>query len=305
MFASTTAFYLAALMLGNVAPSPETPADAVGQAEPGIAALTVDIWPEFDDPRVLVIYDGLLAEDAQLPRDFKFVVPAGAQVHMAGGIAPDGGHLHAEFDTRLREDGLVEVSYTLRVPHAYMEFYYDPFEDGDERRFTYPVVSSLEIDSLMVRVQEPLRSEGFQLDPAAEEAVRDNRGLDYGVIRLAGLPAGTVTPVTVSYRKTDREPSMARQQTPPSDQGGSAPSSGPSSSFPWGRAWTWVLGIVGAGSISVGVYKLFGSRVAGPKGSSGGGADPGSSPAARFCTECGHPSKPEHRYCGRCGHSLR
>lgn len=299
-----------AILLSAIVTSGGAVPEAVGQdtpppPDPTLAALTIDIWPEYDDPRVLVIYDGVLESASELPAELTFVVPADAQVHMAGGIAPEGGHLHADFDTRLRDDGLMEVSYAPRAPHLYMEFYYDPLSGDDDRRFTYPVVAPFAVDSLLVRVQEPLRATAFELTPAAEGSMQDNRGLDYHVVRWADLAAGSVTPVTVSYRKADRQPSVAQQQAPTTSQ--DPQTSGPSS-VPWGGVWSWILVTLAAGFFAMGAFKLFSSSDSGTTGSAGDGPDPARASAStgpgRFCTECGHRAAATDRYCGHCGHPL-
>ena len=302
MIPARFALLLIALLLGSGVYSEVLSQAVEPSADPGLAELTVDIWPEFDDPRVLVIYDGMLAAGVDTPREFSFIVPADAKVHMAGGIAPDGSHVHADFDTRLRADGLMEVSYTLQVPRVYMEFYYDPFTSGDQRRFTYPVVSDLEIDSLMVRVQEPFRAVEFELEPAATDAVQDTRGLSYGLVHFTGVPAETVTPVMVSYRKADRQPSVARPTAPSSSQGAGPREPAP---FPWGRVRSWVLGTLAAMFFAVGLYKL--SVTTGSRGAHGAGtaARAGSAPGLRFCSECGQPVESSHKYCGECGRPLR
>lgn len=297
-----TPMILAALLLGIAARSPAAAQAGEPSTDPGLAALNVDIWPEFDDPRVLVIYDGALAEGVETPRQFSFVVPAGAQVHMAGGIAADGGHVHAEFDTLMREDGLMEVSYTLQVPRVYMEFYYDPFTGGDQRSFTYPVVSPFDIDSLMVRVQQPLRAEAFELEPAATDTLVDNRGLSYGVVRFAGLSGETVTPIKVAYRKADREPSVSSQEAPGPTQEGQSAESSPAR---WSRLRSWVLGTLAAAFFAVGVYKTTVKPRRGGAAEAGTTARAGSSPGGKFCPECGHPVAASHNYCGECGRPLR
>lgn len=301
-----------AVLLGAMVPAGGAVADWAAQdgptsPDPALAALTVDIWPEYDDPRVLVIYDGMLTSGAELPAELTFVVPADAQVHMAGGIAANGGHLHADFDTRLRDDGLMEVSYVPEAPHLYMEFYYDPLSGDDSRRFIYPVVAPFDVDSLMVRVQQPLRATAFELTPAAEGSMKDNQGLDYHLVRRGDLPAGSVTPVTVSYRKPDREPSVARQGAPAAAPSGTGED--PRGS-PWRQARTWILLTLAAGSFAVGFYKMFSNPGTAPASATLPGgrprarrstADPGPSGPARFCLQCGRPVAPEHRYCGNCG----
>lgn len=303
LYAIPAVLLTALVTAGGAVPQP-TGQDGPTAPDPALAALTIDIWPEYDDPRVLVIYDGMLESGGELPAELTFVVPADAQVHMAGGIAANGGHLHADFDTRLRDDGLMEVSYAPQAPRLYMEFYYDPLSGDDDRRFTYPVVAPFAVDSLTVRVQEPLRATAFELKPAAEGSMQDNRGLDYHLVRWGDLRAGSVTPVTVAYRKSDRQPSVAGRQAPVNGQDRR---SRESSSFRWGDAWSWILATLAAGAFVVGFYKLFATRRPGGGGEGGSGrvARPASAAAASFCTECGHPAEPSHRYCGRCGRALR
>lgn len=309
VFYSKLTLFVVALMFAIVVTSPAVPQGVEQGSEPGLVALTIDIWPEYDDPRVLVIYDGMLASDDELPAEVTFAVPADAQVHMAGGIAANGGHLHADFDTRLREDGLMEVSYAPQAPHLYMEFYYDPLSGDDARHFTYPVMAPFDVDSLMVRVQEPLRATAFELAPAAEGSMQDNRGLDYHLVRRGDLSAGSVTPVTVSYTKMDRQPSVTTQEAPAVAQ------SEHSEGSPWRRARTWILVILAAGFFGVGFFKMFsrpraaGPLVAGASAATSGGrtrsrrshAESGSPGPAQFCSQCGRPLAPEHRYCGGCG----
>ena len=299
-----------AVLLSAIVTSGAAVPEPVGQdgppaSDPTLASLTIDIWPEYDDARVLVIYDGVLAFGGTLPLELTFVVPADAQVHMAGGIAANGGHLHADFDTRLRDDGLMEVSYAPQAPRLYMELYYNPLSGDDDRQFTYPVTAPFEVDSLVVRVQEPLRATGFELAPAAEESMQDNKGLDYHVLRRGDLPAGSVMPVTVAYRKTDRQPSVTRQGAPAAVQSGAAKGNADS---PWQQARTWILVTLAVGFFGMGFYKMFAkSEFAGVSGASAertenrrtdtesGSGEPG------FCAQCGRPLAPEHRYCGTCG----
>lgn len=306
MSSSILAPFLAAMLA--IAPTPVDRPGADSVAVPDIATMQVDIWPEYDDPRVLVIYYGLLAPGAETPTDFSFIVPAGARIHMAGGIAETGGHLHGDFRTRPRDDGLMTVTYRLEVPEFYMEFYYDPFTGGDERRFTYPVRAPYHIDSLLVRVQQPRRADAFGLVPASDGTVQDGRGFDYGVLRFADVAAGTETPVTVSYTKTDRDPSVVAQDDP-----GAAPSSSPGapSPSPWRRARSWILGTLAAGFFAVGFYKLLSDRAneadppRGARGTRGRvGGTSGTAAPSRFCTECGQRAGSTHRYCGRCGQPL-
>lgn len=308
--ATPIALFLAALLPLHARGAPQAPDPAPAaspSAGPAVAWMTVEIWPEYDDPRVLVIYRGTLASSETTPTDFSFVVPRGAQIHMAGGIGPDGAHIHGDFDTEQREEGLVEVSYRLDVPDFYMEFYYDPLTGGEDRSFTYPVVSPSHVATLAVSVQEPLRAQGFEVSPRAEEVVRDDRGFAYHVLRRSEVAAGTSSPVAITYRKNDREPSVASGD-------GSAESSSPGGGWtlPGGEEMGDLLAILAillaAATTYILVFRWQRAAPADPAsdamrsaGESPVPPSPTSRSVPRFCSQCGNDIALRDRYCAWCG----
>ncbi len=173
----------------------------------GIRSMEIDIWPEYDDPRVLVIYQGVLSSDVETPTDFAFLIPAGAQIHMAGALGDEGQHLHATFETRAVTDTISEVRYPLTTKRFYMEFYYDPF-DGSSKDFRYPLVSPFRISQLVVRVQKPLRASDFRTTPAPVKVITDASGFSYNRLVFDSLPANAARSVDVAYIKPDRTPSV-------------------------------------------------------------------------------------------------
>jgi len=279
------------------AASADRPGSAAVRQAMAIANMSVEIWPEYDDPRVLVIYSGDVARDVTLPADFSFIIPAGAQVHMAGGLNANGEHIHSLYQTRERDDGLVEVTYRLEVPNFYMEFYYDPFTGGDERNFSYPLLSRFDIAALMVSVQRPRRAEGFTVSPTALQSVQDNNGFTYDVLRFDSLPAGTARSVSVVYRKADREPSVTPQQA-----GGATTADR--------RTMKSILLFVAILLAGIIAWALF----IGPRRRATAGHDdrirrparraqpPGET---RYCTQCGQAVSAEDRFCGMCGQPVR
>jgi zinc-ribbon domain len=298
----TTAAILAAglaLLSGahpTQAPAQEAAATPDGdQAETKIDGMSVDIWPEYDDPRVLVIYRGTLAPGLTTPRDFSFLVPTGAEIHMAGAVDETRGHVHALFETKDRGDGLTEVSYSLPNPNFYMEFYYDPLGDTPERDFTYRLVSPFPIDQLMVSVQEPRRAEGFAMTPATNQIVRDDaEGLSYHVVGFSDVAAGEAQTVSVSYRKGDREPSVVAED--------GAGAQGADS-----RAMRSILifsAILLVGVVGYGVFVTLQKRDA---EADGGLSDAFADPITdvNFCSQCGEEVAPTDRFCGICGHPVQ
>jgi len=271
------------------------------QASPPLADMSVEIWPEYDDPRVLVIYSGSVDASVKLPADFSLAIPPGPQINMAGGIEPGGGHVHAEYRMQPRGDSLVDLSYTLQTRKFYMEFYYDPLNGSDDRRFTYRVVAPATVAKLVVKVQHPRRADNFAVSPGAQQVVQGGDGFPYSVIERDNVSAGASLPVSVSYHKSGREPSVqpqaAQMQTGPSSSTGQ----------PMGGWRMFLVGLL-AGVAACAVYHILRPAV-------GGGRDEDrptdekrdrpqlvvSSGDSRFCTQCGQALGPTNRYCGMCG----
>lgn len=264
---------------------------AVAQVAVEVSSMSVDIWPEYDEPAVLAIYQGRLGPSVDTPTDFSFVIPEGARIHMVGGVAADGRHVHAEFETRARDDGLTEVSYELTVPNFYMEFYYDPLGTGEERSFSYPVVSPYDVASVAVRVQQPRGAEGFSVSPFTSEMAQDDKGFVYQVVRMDSLPAESLRSVAVRYRKVEREPSVE-----PPEQGSQA--AGVMDALK-GRRVMGLLAVLFAGAA---IYGFFvGSRQPRSETVLAEPRDPTRPREQRFCMYCGSAVAPSHRYCGECG----
>jgi hypothetical protein len=257
--------------------------------------MDIDLWPEYDDPRVLVIYSGELESDVEVPRDFVLVIPRGAQIHMAGALGERGEHLHALFEVRPRGETLTEVSYRLETRKFYMEFYYDAFAGSDAKEFRYPLVAVHPIDKLVVKVQQPLKASDFRTTPIAVDVLRDAEGFSYHRIMFDEVAANDERSVSVSYIKSDRSPSIAKVGVSATPGGSSM------------RTILIVSAVLLVGAVGLGT---FASSVRGKTVSVGAGA--GASQAVqgaatgrhrqhKYCRACGVPLNSGDKFCGECG----
>lgn len=57
----------------------------------------ISVWPEYDDPRVLILYEGTFADNGGFPRVVEFLVPLGIDVNQAAGVTPDGRYLRQTY----------------------------------------------------------------------------------------------------------------------------------------------------------------------------------------------------------------
>ncbi len=264
-----------------------------GDAEIRISQMEIDIWPEYDDPRVLVIYQGELESDVEVPSEFLLLIPRGAQIHMAGALGERGEHLHALFETRPAGDRLTEVSYQLETRKFYMEFYYDPITGDDAKEFRYPLVSVYPTARLLVRVQQPLKASDFRTTPLSVDVLQDAGGFNDHRLIFDDVAGNDENSITVSYVKSDGQPSVAKA-------GASAPSGS--------TAMRNIL-IVGAvllvGAVGVGAFASSMKRKAVPVEAGASRVAPDAGNAHRrqqkFCRTCGVQMSKSDKFCGECG----
>ena len=104
------------------------------------------------------------------------------------------------------------VSYATGKKSTHIEFYYGSFEGAGKRELTYKVVAPAAADSLVVDIQQPLRTSGFTVSPAAKQVVNDKEGFKYHRFEYSNVAAGQAITFNISYEKADAKPSVEPQQ---------------------------------------------------------------------------------------------
>jgi hypothetical protein len=278
---------------------------ALGAAPVTISTLNVDIWPEHDDPRVLVIYRGELSAGAALPYALTFAIPASGQVNAAAYRSADGALIAAQYE--YRQDGeRLQVTFTVPERAFQFEYYADLITGRPNRSFAAGPVFPLPVDSLRVAVEQPRRSSAFVLTPRAAGTSTTAAGLIQHLYTVGPWPAGKPWSVRASYQKTDSEPSLPRVvQTP----AGAGPATRGRALPPW--AWA-ALAAAALGVASLVAFWTVGrsrrprgaaAAPGGPRAQKKGGRRPDTSYPA-YCANCGRRARLGDRFCSRCGAAL-
>lgn len=183
---------------------------ALGSAQEGpigIERLEISLWPEYDDPRLLVIYRGELAEAPKNP--LVFAIPATAQVHAAAYVGADGRLLVAPWQIVAADDRSQLVMFAPGSRRFQFEYYDDVIGPGPKKSFSFQFRSGrYEVKDLEIEVQQPLRAWAFQATPSLQAQGIEARGFGYFSRRVGAVPLGTVVEQRVSYMKADMEPSV-------------------------------------------------------------------------------------------------
>jgi hypothetical protein len=284
-----------------------------------ISVLNVDIWPEHDDPRVLIIYRGQLSAGVTLPYALTFAIPSSGQVNAAAYRSSDGALLSADYQYRQDGDRL-QVTFTIPERAFQFEYYADLIKGRPQRSLAADVVFPLPVDTMRVSFEQPLRAAAFVLTPKADGTTTTPAGLTHHLYTVLRWPAGKVWSVRVAYQKADETPSLPRAVAAPS--GPQAVRPGPGTT-----AWAWAaIGVAVLGVMSLGAFWLIrrheqgrGRPAAQVIARHGAAAKPtgtakasGAAKSARrpdsstpvYCTNCGRRAGPGDRFCARCGGAL-
>lgn len=291
---------------------------------PTIDNLVVQIWPEFDRPETLVIYQGQLAADESLPTTVTFQLPGRIEtMHAVAVMSPEGNLVNAEY-TLTPKDGEVTLSFTVDNPRFQFE-YYDPAiiqKDGATRNLDYTGSVLSPVNTLQVELQQPTGAENMEVTPPADEVMTGSNNFKYFIYKKENVSPGQFISLSGKYTKQS-DTLTADLQLGLAQPTVAAPSAPISAAMP-GNNWVVTLGYVlvglGAGVLLVvaGIWIFNNNRAAveeppaatqRPRRAKGRPpapkpvrpVEPSAGGASKFCPECGARYKPSAKFCHQCG----
>jgi hypothetical protein len=283
----------------------------VAAQEPGrtITNATLQLWPEYDDPGLLVIYAGEYTGTLTFPQEVAFPLPDNARGIQATARETDGRLINQQW--KIADGKLV---YTLPGPGFHIEYYVDLPPPSEQRNINHVFETEYAINALDVRVQQPARATGFSLTPPPDKTDVGEDGLTYAALRKSNLKPGDRLEFTIRYRKSDQEltnaPSAAAQAAPtlqPETAQAAGTASGFGSWLPYLLIGVGLLALVAAAlywfwrgrespTSEPGAKSVHPAKVAPPALSARAvGRD------SAFCTQCGRQFGPDDRFCANCG----
>ncbi len=287
-----------------------------GQAAqpPHFASLRISLWPEYDRPAVLVMYDIVLPGGGASPVELKIPIPARAgQPNAVAYQEPSGNLINADFQYSAAGDwGIITVNAIM--PNLHIE-YYDPNlqKDGAQRHFEYEWPGGFVVDTLILVVQQPVGASQMQITPTLDEGHVASDGLTYYEADMGALQENQTFKVSIAYKKEDDTLSAQALQLNtgvPEDQ----PAEG---EVTWHKVLPWVVTVLGLVLIVVGLmWYWVGSREAPvtathrhrkkrqPMPPEAYAADLRTD-EVRYCPQCGARAQPGDKFCRLCGTKLR
>ncbi len=278
---------------------------AQAQSGTNLSSVSVEIWPEYDQPAVLIIYHISLSVDAPLPATLNLRVPAQAEVFAVAVADTTSGLINAPYD-RSVEGTWATLKITANSRDVQVEYYDALVKNGTTRNIVYEWAGDYAVDAFEVAVQQPVGATDMVTDPALPKSSLGQDGFIYYQSAPQPLAAGQAFTLTANYQKetdtlsTTGLPVQSVQPLTTSTPGRVTMSS----------VLPWILAGIGAALIIVGVVAGSYMWKRGTR----------RSPAARkrhvqtqqvaetgevYCYQCGKRAQPGDVFCRTCGTRLR
>jgi hypothetical protein len=277
------------------------PLPAHAQDGTTIETLNVQLWPEFDQPAMLVIYDFTLAQGISLPINIDLRIPTDANL-IAVAYAPSGNLLNVPHQEPIEEDGWQVLTIPVDTQAIYHIEYYAPLAQADsQRQYLYLWPGDYRVANFKVSVKVPVDTTEYTTDPQMRViplADSDQITLEWGA---SNLEAGEQLPIKLTYTKTSDRLSVSDQ---PLETG--IVDENTEGRVSLSNYLPYILGGLGILLIVTGGLYFWQTS----KGTRGQrlrhqARDEKSSGGDVYCHQCGKRAQPTDRFCRTCGTRLR
>ena len=268
-----------------------------------LASVSVDLWPEYDQPSLLTIYHIQLPQNAKLPTTLSLRIPAGAQVNAVAVIDPTKGLINAPYQSASQGDWTT-LSITTTSLQVQVEYYVPLQKNGTTRQVTFVWPADDPVETLDINFLLPPSATDPKITPSPVTSAPGQGGLTNYVIRQANPPVGTPVKVTIEYqRQTDELGISSLPVQAISTPGTSTPGLTSTPSI-----LPWALGGLGVLLVAGGLFGFFGWRRGGStmrKAQARASAAPEPENETVYCSECGKRAQPGDIFCRTCGARLQ
>lgn len=294
--------------ISNAAPPPPS---ALQAENPAFDRLEVALWPEYDQPRVLVFYRALISPQVELPAEVALPIPASVGEPSAVAFQGENGELLvAEYRREVVGDW-AWIYVQAESPGLWIEYYDDLGRSGTERSYAFTWPGGVSIGALTYEVQQPAGATDMRVAPAGAPQIGDF-GLTYYRSSLGPRERHEEAMISLAYLKGDDALSVDATMAGPALE---RPATTQGSTPNLTDQLPYILGAFGLVLVLVGGVLLWRTRRGGsvavrrarkPRRSRPRRTDASEVDASPiFCHVCGAQAAAGDLYCRRCGAKLR
>ncbi len=280
------------------------PSAARAQSPIKLSRLQVQLWPEYDQPSMLVIYDFQLPDSVKLPVSVSLSFPKDAHLVAVASLAADGSLLNTDYIGPTSNETWQTVTMQIQTATTYHVEYYEPLSrTGEKRDFTLQWPGDYAVDDLSVNIRVPPDTTDIVTDPNMK-AAKAADGSSSLVQDFGAMQAAQKFTLHVIYTRTSNSLSVPSETVQPSQPiGSNTPGRVLLSNY-----LPYVLGVLGI--ITLGAAAIYFLQPHNPHAPQKRQAHVRRTASAQassnlHCHQCGARAQPGDRFCRVCGTKLR
>jgi hypothetical protein len=281
----------------------QIPNNVQALGEVRFSSLSVDIWPEYDQPAVLMIYRVTLAANTTLPAGLTFRLPANAQINAVAVLDPTKGLVNVPYDNSIQGQWSM-LKITTDSLQVQVEYYVPLVKNGIVRHISFEWPGDYAVDALEVNFLRPFGADGVSISLVPTGTSPGQDGLTNYRIQSANLAAGRTLSLTIDYQRNTNDLSISSlpvqaASTPGPDTPGRVSMTG---------VLPWVLAGIGALLIVAGIVGFVTWQRGGQgtkKGRKHKQHREESEDEFTYCHQCGKRAQPGDVFCRTCGTRLK
>jgi len=282
------------------------PSPAVAQGETKLEAIDVELWSEYDQPSMLVIYQFVVSQETPLPAEVKLRFPKDVNL-VAVASKRDNDFFNKDFTTPVVQGDWQSITITVETYEPHRIEYYQPLvRDGDKRQFKFHWFGDYYVKEFAVNILIPADSTELVTSPPLEETATTSDGVWItGIVTKNDLKMMNSFQFELNYRRTSTalvKPGQATAQVVPvTPVDENTPGRVSITNLPW------IIGGFGLTLIGIALFSYWRSTQSSE-----------SQPSKRrrhkseeveegqaYCHECGARAQTGDRFCRTCGSRLR
>lgn len=175
--------------------------EASAPVAPRLERLEISIWPEYDQPSVLVMLRVWLSPETPLPTSVPLPIPAAAGGPSAVAKRFPGGQLLvAQYMLEAGEE-VSTVYISTDSPEIRLEYYVPLDLSTEARHYHFEWPGGLAANRVLFEVMQPIGATGFVVQPASSAPALANDGLIYQREDLGPATPDQKFTIEVDYTK--------------------------------------------------------------------------------------------------------
>lgn len=285
------------------------PSGAGAQGETKLKSINVNLWSEFDQPSMLVIFEFTVSQDTPLPAEIILRFPKDGNLFAvaekkerwinkdlaAGPVAGEGGNWQ-----------IVTINAESYEPHR-IEYYQPLNLDGNQRSFKFHWFGDYYVEAFTVNVLVPPDSTDLVTSPALDSTATAPDGTFIsGIMTKNHLRTMNSLKFELEYQRTLT--TLVDQDTAGSQVAPIAPVSEDTPGRVSITNLPWIIGGFGVALIGIALFSYWRSTQSTesqPRKHRRPKTDETPAAGQEYCHECGARAHAGDRFCRTCGSRLR